>query len=196
MEWTDWAPLLRLPGVATVVYARSNFFKLVLSRFHVQVLVDLCHSHKTQRAKQTSCMAAHKNEISRPTDVSAERLARYARSEGGHFVDLLEGARKAANRPLHVVYYERLQRDAKREIGRLFSRVGLDPAKVAAPASSSLKITSDDLRLSLKNFSGVEAELAREDPDFLDQLRDTEHKVFKYIHLPGGNGRFFSDFES
>ena len=58
--------------------------------------------------------------------------------------------------------------------------------------SSSLKITGDDLRQSVANFSRVEAALGAADPCFLDQLRDVSSTVFDVICLAGGRRGAFS----
>ena len=78
---------------------------------------------------------------------------------------------------------------SKQELKRFFAALGMGDRAVSA-ANGSLKITGDDLRTSVANFSGVEAALGAADPCFLGQLRDAESRVFDTICLAGGTSAF------
>ena len=104
-------------------------------------------------------------------------------------------ATAAAGHSIFVMTYEALQTNAKRELGRLFAYVGMAGVKLQAK-SVSVKITSDDLRHSLRNFSRVEAAMAGLDPELLPQLQDREHRVFRRIFTADGGGRDIADFEA
>lgn len=211
LDWADdWPALLRLPGVRAVVYARSNAVKRVVSKAHVDALVQHCHGHKVVKAASRDCYQAHRAQIDAPIALDGRWLAQQAHGEGADWAALVANVRRAAGAAPFVMFYEALQRDTAREIRRLLRHVGLAAVDVAATSEStpaprvaprpaptrararrSVKITSDDLRTVLANFSRVEAELAAADECLLPQLRDTSLRVFAQICLKGGRtGRF------
>lgn len=195
LDWArDWPPLLRLPGVRTVVYARSNAVKRVVSKLHVDALVEHCHGHKVVTAKSRACYERHRAQIDVPLAFSGAELARRAHGEGADWAQLVGRAEAAAGAPIFVMYYEALQRSADREVRRLFHFVGLGGAPVSA-TSESVKITNDDLRTVFANFSRVEDELKNADPCLVPQLRDTEFKTFAKICLANGATARFEDLD-
>jgi len=154
MSWDgQWAPLLRLPEVTTVVYVRSNLAKLYVSKKHVERLVGLCRTHKV-RAGEDDCYEAHKAALDEPLNVTAYELAYEAWELGRRWLSILGHARSASGRErFPVVYYEALQADARAEFGRLFAHVGLPrPAKIS---TRSVKVTADKLKHAVRDFKGV-----------------------------------------
>jgi len=106
---------------------------------------------------------------------------------------LLEHARGASGRErFPIIYYEGLQKDSRAEIGRLFAHLGL-PAPVDAGATANVKITSDDLRDSVLNFSKVESDLKRS-PCLAEQLRAAKFEIFPAICLEAGDKEFSTEF--
>ena len=190
LDWAaDWKRLLRLPDVRAVVFARTNVVKRCVSKAHVDVFYAHCRTRKAVSADHRACLAAHRAAIDAPVAVDGADLARLAHNEGREWVDLMEKAGAAGGRPPLLVFYEALLRDPHRELKRFFAALGMGDRAVSA-ASGSLKITGDDLRKSVANFSGVEAALGAADPCFLGQLRDAESRVFDTICLAGGTSAF------
>eukprot|EP00629_Pelagomonadales_sp_RCC1024_P015323 CAMPEP_0119294360 /NCGR_PEP_ID=MMETSP1329-20130426/47846_1 /TAXON_ID=114041 /ORGANISM="Genus nov. species nov., Strain RCC1024" /LENGTH=348 /DNA_ID=CAMNT_0007295247 /DNA_START=250 /DNA_END=1292 /DNA_ORIENTATION=+ len=188
LRWdAHWAPLLRLPGVTTVVYARSNLVKTFVAKKHGNVLKKLCAgTHKVVDNKSRRCYEQHQKELARPVAVKGHEIEKEARVIGRRWVRMLENARNASGRArFPVVYYEGLQKDPRAELGRLFSHLGLPaPAKIKASAAANVKITSDDLRDSVVDFSQVEGDLARS-PCLAEQLRAAKFEIFPALCLEG-----------
>ncbi|KAH8062198.1 hypothetical protein JL722_3110 [Aureococcus anophagefferens] len=118
------------------------------------------------------------------------KLAAGAHGDALKWSSLLDNVTEAAGgaRPF-VMYYEALQLDPKAEIERLFAAVGLggkgEPVPEVLARSTSVKITSDDLRRSVANFDDVALELDALDPCLAAQFRDADSAVFADLCLPG-----------
>ena len=117
-------------------------------------------------------------------NILRRRVAATPRPRRGHAAET--GARR---------YYEALQADAKKELTRLFAHVGLRNPRAVAK-SSSMKITSDDLRPSIASFVKVRREVAAISPGLAAQLADTSRAVFKTIYLAGNRTASFAKLEA
>ena len=102
------------------------------------------------------------------------------------WVRMLENARNASGQErFPLIYYEGLQRDPRAEIGRLFAHLGLPaPVKIKLSGTANVKLTSDDLRDSVLNFSEVEDDLERS-PCLAEQLRAASFEIFPALCLEG-----------
>jgi len=187
----DWPRLLRLPDVTPVVYARSNLVKRKVSNVHADVLQKFCWgTHKVVTARARECYEEHRAELEKPLTLHAGKLAAGAHADALKWSALLDNVTEAAGgaRPF-VMYYEALQLDPKAEIERLFAAVGLggkgEPVPEVLARSTSVKITSDDLRRSVANFDDVAGELDALDPCLAAQFRDADSAVFADLCLPG-----------
>jgi len=187
LTWdAHWAPLVRLPRISTVLYVRSNLIKHHVSKSRAKLLVKLCATHKVHVGhRDEACYEAHRGELRGPLAQDAATistlsyyLAKEWRSMLEHLHDALHGQR------FLILYYEKLQTDPYGVIGDLFAYAGLPRGSVVRDASANdVKLSSDDLRQSIQNFSGVEAELATLNPCLLPQLRDTSYAVFPDLCL-------------
>ncbi|KAH8098391.1 hypothetical protein JL720_1334 [Aureococcus anophagefferens] len=160
----DWPRLLRLPDVTPVVYARSNLVKRKVSNVHADVLQKFCWgTHKVVTAKAREC-------YEEPRELEPPRSTRASRGAHG---DALKWSSLLDNA----------------EIERLFAAVGLggkgEPVPEVLARSTSVKITSDDLRRSVANFDDVALELDALDPCLAAQFRDADSAVFADLCLPG-----------
>ena len=174
-----------------VVYARSNLVKRKVSNVHADVLQKFCWgTHKVVTAKARECYEEHRAELEKPLALHAGKLAAGAHGDALKWSSLLDNVTEAAGgaRPF-VMYYEALQLDPKAEIERLFAAVGLggkgEPVPEVLARSTSVKITSDDLRRSVANFDDVARELDALDPCLAAQFRDADSAVFADLCLPG-----------
>ena len=194
LSWErDWPQLLRTP-VKTVVYIRTNLIKHAISSIHADVLVKACDTHKVLSQKAKDCVESNTEVLSQKMSVDALSLSKSARKLGRYWVDLLSNATQASGGKVFVLYYEALQRDALTELGRLFDYVGVT-APSTTPESSSVKITPDDLRETIADFDQVRQDLLREDPALVEQLEDTQFKVFRTLRLPDNRTADISKYE-
>jgi len=196
LTWSrDWPALFRLPGVTPVVYARTNQIKLAMAQRHGRVFFKECGELKTVAAHQRACYQKRKEKINEPMAIDGRDLAHQAQRYGEGWKKVLERVANAAGRKPFVLYYEALQADAKKELTRLFAHVGLRSPRTVAK-SSSMKITSDDLRPSIASFVKVRREVAAISPGLAAQLADTSRAVFKTIYLAGNRTASFARLEA
>mmetsp|Transcript_7867 Transcript_7867/g.23414 ORF Transcript_7867/g.23414 Transcript_7867/m.23414 type:complete len:357 (-) Transcript_7867:44-1114(-) len=195
LTWHEhWAPLLRRPRVAPVLYVRSNLVKHAMSKARAHLLTALCDgTHKVKAgSKAEACVKAHESVLHGPVVESAWHIAATGHYLAEMWRDLLEHIREASGRPRFLIlYYERFQTDPVASIGDLFAYAGLPRSAVVGNASAAdVKLSSDDLRQGIANFSAVEADLALLDPCLLPQLRDAGHAVFPDLCLKEGSASF------
>jgi len=206
LDWTEhWAPLLRLPRVQTVVYARSNAVKMYVSKRHGRVLGDLCGGHKviggsTTHDAQRLCFERNRDALDAPLKIGAHELVAEAHRIGRNWAALLEDARAASGRErFPIFFYEALQRDAAEELGRLFHVIKLSapglklPHHQGGPASTSVKVTRDDLSQGvIQDFPKLARDLARLDPCLAPQLHDKIYETFPELC---GTRTSFADYD-
>ena len=58
-----------------------------------------------------------------------------------------------------------------------------------------MKITPDDLRETIADFDRVRRDLLREDPALVEQLEDTQFKVFRNLKLPDNRTQSITQYE-
>ena len=191
LSWADdWPRLLRLPGVLTVVYARTNLVKRAVSKLHADVLVEHCYgTHKVLSARAHACYEDHKALMDRPLELSAAYLAKSTHKDAELFVDIIGAAARASGGRPFLWYYEALMIDAPAEISRLLRAVGLPETATrnVTAASDSTKITADDLHVSVVNFTAVLADLEPLSPCLYAQAVDTVPRLVPTLCLEDGD---------
>ena len=175
VAWASYANLLALPRTWAVFYVRTNIVKYFVAKEHKHIAFNtICGTSKSLSAEARDCIRQHGITNERFA-VDAAELVKETYRLATAYARMLATLKSLPTRHAPVVVtYEALQLDPAAALRSLAEIVGLRAPSFDTVNSSSIKITSNDLRRTISNFDELSAALRRgRHPQLNQLLRET-----------------------